>query len=73
MKQEIYSALLKQFEAGVAKHAMNARIMLENPTAIHDHTDFMTAIESELAQVAEYQDKIEALNYVILNGSTNFE
>lgn len=64
MKLEIYNALIKQFEAGVEKHAMNVRIMLENPMAIHDHTDFMSAIELELTQVAEYQDKIEALNYI---------
>lgn len=65
MKQEIYNALLKQFEAGVAKHAMNVRIMLNNPMAIHEHTDFMSAVELELAQIAEYKDKIEALEIVM--------
>jgi hypothetical protein len=29
--------------------------------AIHDHTDFMGAVELELAQIAEYEDKLEAL------------
>jgi len=32
-----------------------------NPMAIHDHTDWMTAVEAELAQIAEYEDKLEAL------------
>jgi hypothetical protein len=35
--------------------------MLDKPMAIHDHTDFMGAVELELAQIAEYEDKLEAL------------
>jgi hypothetical protein len=29
--------------------------------AIHDHTDWMSAVEAEIAQIAEYEDKLEAL------------
>ena len=36
-------------------------VILSNPIAIHDHTDIMTAIELELAHIAEYEDKLEAL------------
>ena len=64
MKDEIISALCKQFEAGIEKHAMNVRIMLNNPMAIHEHTDFMSAVELELAQIAEYKDKLEAMEYI---------
>jgi hypothetical protein len=35
--------------------------MLENPMAIHDHTDLMSAIENELQHLVEYQDKLNAL------------
>jgi hypothetical protein len=35
--------------------------MLDKPMAIHDHTDFMGAVELELAQIAEYEDKLETL------------
>lgn len=65
MRREILDTLEAHFEAHIAKHAMNVKIMLENPMAIHDHTDFMTAVEEELAHIAEYQDKLEALNAVI--------
>jgi hypothetical protein len=41
---------------------MNVEIMLANPTAIHDHTDWMTAAEAEIAQIAEYEDKLEVIN-----------
>ena len=64
MKEDIFNALRLSFEAGIEKHAMNVKIMINNPMAIHDHTDFMTAVELELAQIAEYKDKLEALEHV---------
>jgi hypothetical protein len=35
--------------------------MLSNPMAIHDHSDIMEAIEKEVAQIAEYMDKLEVI------------
>lgn len=61
MKDTIVNTLKAHFEASIAKHKMNIEIMLNNPMAIHDHTDFMGAVELELAQIAEYEDKLEAL------------
>jgi hypothetical protein len=61
MKENIVKALKAHFEAHIVKHKMNIDIMLNNPMAIHEHTDFMGAVELELAQIAEYEDKLEAL------------
>jgi hypothetical protein len=61
MQSKIINALSEHFLAHINKHKMNVEIMLDNPMAIHDHTDFMSAIEEELAHIAEYQDKLEAL------------
>lgn len=61
MKNDIFDALHDHFVAHINKHKMNVLIMLENPMAIHEHTDFMTAVEQELAHIAEYVDKLEAL------------
>jgi hypothetical protein len=61
MKENIVTTLKSSFEASIAKHKMNIDIMLNNPMAIHEHTDFMGAVELELAQIAEYEDKLEAL------------
>ncbi len=61
MRDKIISALADHFIAHMNKHKINVEIMLENPMAIHDHTDLMSAIENELAQIAEYRDKFEAL------------
>jgi len=64
MKNEIKQALRMQFQAGIEKHAMNVRVMMNNPMAIHEHTDFMGAIELELGHIAEYKDKLEALEHI---------
>ncbi len=61
MKENIVNALTASFEASIQKHKLNIDIMLNNPMAIHEHTDFMGAVELELAQIAEYEDRLEAL------------
>lgn len=61
MRQEIISVLKQHFEAHILKHKMNVDIMLNNPMAIHDHTDLMSAIEKEVAHIAEYVDKLEVM------------
>ena len=61
MRTEIISVLKQHFEAHILKHKMNVDIMLSNPMALHDHTDLMDAIEKEVAQIAEYMDKLEVM------------
>jgi hypothetical protein len=61
MRQEIIGVLKKHFEAHILKHKINVDIMLNNPMALHDHTNLMDAIEKEVAQIAEYQDKLEVM------------
>ncbi len=62
MRKEIIDVLKQHFESHILKHKMNVDIMLNNPMAIHDHTDLMDAIEKEIAMIAEYQDKLEIMN-----------
>jgi hypothetical protein len=64
MKDEITHVLRKQFQAGIDKHAMNVRVMMKNPMALHEHTDFIGAIELELEKIAEYKDKLEAMEHI---------
>jgi hypothetical protein len=61
MRKEMISVLKQHFEAHILKHKMNVDIMLANPMAIHDHTDLMGAIENDVAQIAEYMDKLEVM------------
>ena len=61
LRKNLIRASAAHFESHIQKHKMNIVVILSNPIAIHDHTDIMTAIELELAQIAEYEDKLEAL------------
>ncbi len=62
MRKEMIGVLKQHFEAHILKHKMNVDIMLNNPMAIHDHTDLMDAIEKEVELIAEYHDKLEVMN-----------
>ena len=62
MRKKLLDTAQTYFESHVHKHRMNVEIMLNNPMAIHDHTDWMTAMEAEIAQIAEYEDKLEVLD-----------
>jgi len=68
MKQQLLSALEANFSAQLTKHKMNVEIMLNNPMAIHDHTDWMAAVETEIAHIAEYEDKLEVLQKYFVSG-----
>lgn len=61
MKDQLVDALKLHFSSHILKHKMNVKVMLENPIAIHDHTDWMTAVENEIASIAEYEDKLSVL------------
>ena len=61
MRQQLIEASKEHFRAHINKHRMNIEVMLNNPTAIHEHSDIMDAIEKEVAQIAEYMDKLEVM------------
>jgi hypothetical protein len=65
MKYEVIAALQAHLQGHIAKHQLNVMVMLENPMAIHDHTDLIGAIENELGHIAEYQDKLDALENIV--------
>jgi len=61
MREKLVEAARLHFKSHIEKHRMNVEVMLNNPIAIHDHTDWMTAMENEIAHIAEYEDKLEVL------------
>lgn len=61
IRTKLIKASIAHFESHVEKHKINIEVMLANPIAIHEHTDIMTAIELELAQIADYEDKLAAI------------
>jgi len=61
MRKKIIEVSRLNFQSHIEKHRMNVEIMLANPMAIHDHTDLMSAIENEIKQISEYEDKLSVL------------
>jgi len=62
MKQRLISAQQSHLMGHINKHLANIEVLLTNPVGIGEHQDIGTAIEEELAQVADYHDKLEMLN-----------
>jgi hypothetical protein len=61
MRDQLINASRQHYLAHIEKHRINVEVILNNPTAIMDHSDIMDAIEKEVAQIAEYMDKLEVL------------
>ncbi len=61
MRQLLIEASKEHFRSHITKHRMNIEVILNNPTAIHEHSDIMAAIEREAGYIAEYMDKLEVM------------
>jgi hypothetical protein len=61
MRQQLISASKQHYLAHIEKHRINVEVILNNPTAIAEHSDIMDAIEKEVSQIAEYMDKLEVM------------
>jgi hypothetical protein len=61
MRKQLINASRQHYLAHIEKHRINVEVILNNPMAIHDHSDIMDAIEKEVSQIAEYMDKVEVL------------
>ena len=62
MRSQMIEATRKHAEAHVQKHRMNVEVYLNNPVGIGEHSDVMDAIETELEEMAKYEDHLEILN-----------
>lgn len=61
MRKQLIEASKQHYLAHIEKHRINVEVILNNPTAIHEHSDIMDAIEKEVEQIAEYMDKLEVM------------
>lgn len=68
MRHDLIRASEAHFKSHIEKHRMNIEVILATPTAIHGHVDVMDAIEKELAEMADYADKLEMLNIYFKEG-----
>jgi predicted nucleic-acid-binding protein len=61
MRKQLIEASKQHYQAHIEKHRVNIEVMLNNPTAIPEHSDIMTAIEKEVAVIADFMDKLEVM------------
>tara|TARA_X000001036_G_scaffold425776_1_gene452390 strand:+ start:1755 stop:2042 length:288 start_codon:yes stop_codon:yes gene_type:complete len=64
MKIEIVKAARAYFEGAKQKHILNALLILDKPAAVAEHPDMIATLETELGQVAHYNDLLSALEDV---------
>ena len=62
MREKLLRAVISHATGHIDKHIANVNVYLENPVGIGEHSDIMEAIESELKQIAEYDDQLEVLH-----------
>ena len=62
MRDELLAAAIQHAKAHVEKHRVNVEVYLTNPAGIGEHSDIMEAIETEIEEMAKYEDHLEILN-----------
>ena len=59
MREKLLEAFKSHAQGHIDKHIANVEVYLTNPAGIGEHPDIMEAIESEVKQIAEYDDMLE--------------
>jgi len=68
---ELLEALENLYRGNIAAAKANVRVYLENPAGIGEHPDVVQAIDTQIAIIAENQEKLEILNSRRFNFSGN--
>ena len=63
-KYQIRDAFQDYLHGKRAYHITNFSLLLKNPRPIPDHSDFMAALEAELAKVAYYDELVRVHNEI---------
>lgn len=59
MRQKLLEAFESHAKGHIDKHVANIEVFLTNPVGVGEHPDIIEAIETEMKQVAEYDDMLE--------------
>jgi hypothetical protein len=59
MREQLLKAFVSHAQGHIDKHIANVEVYLTNPAGIGEHPDIIEAIESEIKQIAEYDDMLE--------------
>lgn len=58
LRIELLAAFIAHAQGHIEKHRVNVEVYLSNPAGIGEHSDIMEAIETEMKQIAEYEDML---------------
>ena len=68
-KAQIYVESMRKYLVGqINKHEINARVFLDKPVGVAEHPDVVATLEEELGKIAEYKDKLDALDDLTFGG-----
>ena len=59
MRERLLEAFVSHAKGHIDKHVANVEVYLANPVGIGEHPDIIEAIETEMKQIAEYDDLLE--------------
>ena len=61
MREKLIKAFISHAQGHIDKHVANVEVYLANPAGIGEHSDIMEAIEIEMKQIADYDDRLEMM------------
>ena len=67
LREDILKNQIIYYNGLIAKHQQNVEIYLNQPVGIGEHSDVMSAIETEITFIAQAHEKIEVINHYFLN------
>ena len=67
LREAILKNQITYYNGLIAKHQQNVDIYLNQPVGIGEHSDVMSAIETEITAIAQAHEKIEVINHYFLN------
>ena len=67
LREDILKNQIAYYNGLIAKHSQNVEIYLNQPVGIGEHSDVMSAIETEITAIAQAHEKIEVINHYFLN------
>ena len=67
MREVLLEAFRSHAQGHVDKHRANVEVYLNNPAGIGEHPDIIEAIESEVKQIAEYDEMLAMIKKYFTN------
>ena len=61
MDNELYKALKTKYEAVIREQEYNVKVWLKTPTLIPEHMNIIEEIDSAVAKIADYEERLMTL------------